>query len=316
MHPKGFTLTELMIAMALSLVLVLMLITTFSTLGRSSRQIQTLAELQQNAQLVSGLFQNELVNIGFWGGLASPDLAAYQLLPTSPANDCIAPSIDSGSFPTLGQSFITLYARKVSASSELNCVSAAVKGSEILQLKRLVGQVFDSTSLKANRFFMETDWDHSRFVDVASTGKKQGLTYYPYQHVVFYIQNQSVDGIQIPVLMRKRLTRNESGNASMSTESVIDGIERIHFEFSFDSNLDGEVNYQLPTSQMTDAHWQQKYGRIVSIKYHVLLRARQPDPNYINNNHYEMGQEEFKATGDHFRRLLISSLVTLPNATL
>lgn len=316
MRIKGFTLTELLIAMTLAMVLILMLITTFSTLGRSGRQIQQLAELQQNAQLVSGLFQNELVNVGFWGGFASPDLAANLTLPISPANDCAAPGIDSGSFPTLGQSFITLYARKVSASSELNCVSSAVKGSEILQLKRLAGQVFDGEALKENRFFMETDWDHSRFVDVASTGKQQGLTYYPYQHVVFYIQNQSVDGIQIPVLMRKRLIRNDAGNASMSTDSVIDGVERMHFEFSFDSNLDGKVNYHLPTSQISDAHWQQNYGRIVGIKYHVLLRTRQADPNYINNNHYQMGQEEFEATGDHYRRLLISSSVILPNAAL
>ena len=316
MKYKGFTITELMIAMALSVTLTLVMSVAFISLSRSSRQIQQLAQLQQNAQLVAGLFQNELVNSGFWGGLARPELAANMVLPSSPENDCVASDIDSGSFPALDKNFITLYARKISSSKELGCISSAVKGSELLQLKRLVGQRFDNTALQDNRFFLETDWDYSRIVDVASSGKMPSFSYYPYQHVVFYIQNQQIDGIEVPVLMRKRLIRNAAGKAVMSTDSILDGVERMHFEFSFDNNMDGNVNYQLPTAQISDVQWQQQKARIIGVKFHLLLRSTQPDPTYTNHQQYKLGAEEFKVNGDHYRRLLVSSSVILPSAIL
>ena len=80
----GFTLSELLIAMALSLVIISMALTAFSSLSRSARQTQQLAELQQNAQLINSVFQRELANVGFWGGRALPETAIGSALPTAP----------------------------------------------------------------------------------------------------------------------------------------------------------------------------------------------------------------------------------------
>lgn len=313
---NGFTLTELMIAMALSLTLIAMALTAFSSLNQSSRQIQQMAELQQNGQLLSGLLQNELTNVGFWGGRSNPMLAANLPLPAAPADDCYEASIDSGSFPKAMEPFIMLYARTAEKGKQINCISNALVNSELLQIKRLLGQPSDAETLRQNRFYLETDWDYSRFVDSDSPAKSNEFAYFPYQHVVFYIQNQTVDGTQIPVLMRKRLTRNAAGKAVISTDSVLDGVERMHFEFGFDSDADGQLNYQLATEQISTEHWQQNRGRILSVKFHLLLRSRQADPNYSNDQRYIMGQREFIAGGDHFRRLLISSTVFFHNAAL
>jgi len=316
MRGNGFTLTELLITLVLSSVLVLIVVTAFSSLGRSSRQIQQLAQLQQNAQLVSGLLQNELVNSGFWGGISRPELAANLTLPAAPPNDCVTPVMDSGSFPVLGLSFITLYARRITQANELGCISTAVTGSELLQLKRLVGQRFNSTELQRNRFYFETDWEHSRIVDVDSSGKDNTLAYYPYQHIVFYIQSQKIEGSEVPVLMRKRLVRNASGHATMSADSILDGVERMHFEFSFDTDMDGIINFTLPTAQISDIQWQQQNARIIGIKFHILLRSTLPDPYYTNNLQYRLGDTLFIANGDHYRRLLVSASVALPNVSL
>ena len=133
---------------------------------------------------------------------------------------------------------------------------------------------------------------------------------------MFYLQQQRVDGELIPVLMRKRLARNQAGNAVISTDSVLDGVERMHFEFGIDTNLNGQLNLMLPTAQMGADYWVQRNSRIISIRYYVLLRARQPDPGYINNQHYDMGGSEFIAPGDHYRRLLVSSSIFFQNAAL
>jgi type IV pilus assembly protein PilW len=307
----GFTLSELLIAMALSLVIISMALTAFSSLSRSARQTQQLAELQQNAQLINSVFQRELANVGFWGGRALPETAIGSALPTAPSGDCVDPTFDSGSFPAAAKPFITLY-----AGSNLSCVSSPLAGSEILQLKRLIGQPTAPAQFRQNRFYFETNWQQSRFVDLTSAELVPGVDYLPYQHLVFYLQQQQVDGEALPVLMRKRLSRNAAGAAVISTDAILDGVERLHFEFGIDTNADGQLDYILPTEQLTADLWQQQHSRIISMRYHILLRSRQPDPAYVNNTVYQMGQQQFEAPADHYRRLLLSSSVFFYNQVL
>ena len=307
----GFSLSELLIAMALSLTIISMALTAFSSLSRSARQTQQLAELQQNAQLINSLFQRELANIGFWGGGASPETAIGTTLPAIPASDCIDPVFDSGSFPAAGKPFVTLY-----AGSALNCIASPLAGSEILQLKRLIGQPTTPAQFRPNRFYFEANWQQSRFVDTASADLKAALDYLPYQHLVFYLQQQQVNDESVPVLMRKRLSRNAAGEAVISTDAILDGVERLHFEFGIDTNADGELDYILPTAQLTADLWQQQHSRIISMRYHILLRSRRPDPAYINNQVYQMGQQQFEAPSDSYRRLLLSSSVFFHNQLL
>lgn len=310
-NTAGFSLSELMIAMLLSLMIISMALTAFSSLSRSARQTQQLAELQQNAQLISSLFQRELTNIGFWGGRAAPTTAVTSVLPAAPVADCADSVLDSGSFPASGKAFVTLY-----ASLQLNCAPNAIAGSEILQLKRLIGQPTLPAQFRDNRFYFETDWQLSRFVDSNSAKLSTERDYWPYQHLVFYLQQQQLLGQTLPVLMRKRLSRNAAGVAQISTDSILDGVERLHFEFGIDSNADGQLDYMLSTAQMLPELWQQQSSRIISIRYHILLRARQADPNYINQQQYEMGSQLFVAPADNYRRLLLSSSVFFHNQAL
>lgn len=128
---------------------------------------------------------------------------------------------------------------------------------------------------------------------------------------MFYLQQQTDGGERYPVLMRKRLVRSAAGEARIHTDSVIDGVERLHFEFGIDASGDGQLNYRLATRQMTDRHWQQLEGRIISITFYILLRSLQPDRHYLNTQGYQMGAERFVAPGDHYRRLLLSSAVSM-----
>lgn len=311
---KGLTLTELMIALLLATFLLGVTFTAFGSLSRSVRQTQQLAQLQQNAQLVMNLLHNELANVGFWGGRSDLDdiLQAAALAP--PLADCAKAGLDSGSFPRPGQSFVTLYAEKVQPGRPLDCVSQPIAGSELLQVKRLLGQYAVPAAMRQNRFYVETDWQHARFVDSGSAELNPALDYFPYQHLVLYLQTQQHDDTEVPVLMRKRLARSNSGQAVISTDSVLDGVERMHFQFGVDADGDGSLNYMLPTEQMTAELWQR--NAVVSLRYHILLRSTQPDIHYRNNQTYQLGVHRFTAPDDHYRRLLISNSVYFSNATL
>jgi len=169
--------------------------------------------------------------------------------------------------------------------------------------------------LRPNRFYIAPNWQQSHFINQDTNGLDADSVYYPYQHLVFYIQQQRVDSQTIPVLMRKRLVRSASGAARIATDSVIDGVERLHFEFGIDANLDGRLNYMLPTTLMSNEHWQQQRGRIVSIRFYILLRSTLPDPRYVNQQTYQMGASRFEAPDDHYRRLLLAGSVYFNNTS-
>ncbi|WP_445425383.1 PilW family protein [Alishewanella sp. HL-SH06] len=310
----GFSLVELLIAAALALMLLLLMLTTFTALNQSSTQTRQLAQLQQNGQLVLNLLHNELKNTGFWGGLPQQQLAEAATLPL-PAGDCVVEGLDSGSFPMSGQSFLTLYAARATGGRQLGCLNNLIRDTEFLQLKRSIGLIVAPDEMRANRFYWQADWQQGRFVAVDAAQLNAGMLF-PYQHLVFYLQQQNQNGQTIPVLMRKRLVRNAAGAASISTDSIIDGVERLHFEFMIDSDLDGRPNFSLASHQMTVEHWLQQQSRIVGLQYHVLLRSLEPDHHYNNTQQYQLGSIQFEAPGDAYRRLQLSGAVYFENAVL
>lgn len=312
---RGFTLLELLVSLTLGLVLMTFLIGTVLATQQSNRQTQQLVQLQQNSQMLMSLFQSELPNLMFFAGRSLADVASasHQLAPV--LGDCVA-EIDAGSFPVKGQPYLSLYAELVQQYNHLDCLSQPKPGSELLQFKRIVGSSLAATQMRSNRFYFETSAASSQFVTSSSADLVPDSIYWPFTHQVFYISEQKHAGEIVPVLMRKRLIRNAAGQSIMSTDSVMNGVERMHFEFGMDANLDGQVDYYLSTEQMQPEHWQQQKHRIINIKFYLLLRSLDEDFSYQNNQLYQMGQEWFKAPSDPFRRLLVSSSVAFSNTRL
>lgn len=312
---RGFSLLEVLVSLTLGLVLIAFLIGTLFATQQSNRQNQQLVQLQQHSQMLMSIFQAELPNLMFFAGRSLADVAAasHQLAPV--LGDCVSES-DTGSFPISGQPYLSLYAEQVGKHNYLACLSQAKADSELLQFKRLVGSSMPATQMRSNRVYFETSAASSRFVTSSSADLIPDSVYWPFSHQVFYISEQKYAGTIVPVLMRKRLIRNAAGQTVMTTDSIMDGVERMHFEFGLDANLDGQVDYYLGTKQMQPVHWQQQKHRIINIKFYLLLRSLDEDFSYQNNQLYQMGQHWFKAPSDPFRRLLVSSTVAFSNTRL
>lgn len=312
---RGFSLLEVLVSLTLGLVLIAFLIGTLFATQQSNRQNQQLVQLQQHSQMLMSIFQAELPNLMFFAGRSLADVAAasHQLAPV--LGDCVSES-DTGSFPISGQPYLSLYAEQVGKHNHLACLSQPKADSELLQFKRLVGSSMPATQMRSNRVYFETSAASSRFVTSSSADLIPDSVYWPFSHQVFYISEQKYAGTLVPVLMRKRLIRNAAGQTVMTTDSIMDGVERMHFEFGLDANLDGQVDYYLGTKQMQSVHWQQQKHRIINIKFYLLLRSLDEDFSYQNNQLYQMGQHWFKAPSDPFRRLLVSSTVAFSNTRL
>jgi len=307
---RGWTLVEMMISMALGLCCTLLLITAWQWNYRAFIQTTQLSELQQSGQFVLSFMQQELTNQNFWAGFAPDELAPSDLM--TPTHDCAGP-LDSGSFPRAAERFVGIFSGTVGHPLMPGCLSTARKDSDFLQFKRLAGAPILKSELKANRVYLQQQQRNARFVTVQSPGLFSAATFWPYVHHLWYVAEQKHEGRTIPVLMRKRLVRQASGQLVMDTSSVIDGVEMLHFELGVDSNFDGQMDYIRPAAQIPADVWLGKTGKIMQLRYFVLLRSSTADLTYTNVQQYQLGQRQYKAPGDHYRRLLVSSAVTFNN---
>ncbi len=305
----GWTLSSLLIALALaSLLLVLFAKTLIFTL-EASRQTVQLAQLHQSGQFVLGLMQRELRNGNFMAGITNPQSLSSTF---AVENDCQSTD-DSGSFPADNQRFVLTRTGTVGDASTPDCLNNAINQSDFLQLKRLAGDRTTKSELRHNRVYLAQSVAGAKFVTAASSELNSDDQYWPYLHQIFYIARQYHQGRSVPVLMRKRLVRQQNGQLAMDTDSLLDGVEAMAFEAGIDQDHDG-VTDQF-TSQLIDPNLNgnDSAAKITQIRFHILLRSVEPDPTYTNHQHYQLGPRRFSAPGDHFRRLQLSSSVTFIN---
>ena len=307
---NGSSLVEILIGLFLGLLLCLLLVSSWLVNYRAFSQTTQLAELQQNGQFMLSFMQQELANQQFWAGLDAGSLRAPEL--TAPVADC-AGSVDSGSFGRDDQPFFTLYSGTVGANSMPGCLNNAQQGSDFIQLKRLAGSLTPVGELKFNRVYLQLSPASAEFVTSQSSGLSADFRYFPYVHQLFYVAVQQQQGREMPVLMRKRLIRQQQGQLVIDTSSVLDGVEHLHFEFGIDTNADGQADYSTTAMQIPAEIWSGQQAMIMQVRFYLLLRSLTADPSYSNHQQYQLGQRLFQAPGDPYRRLLVSSAVTFNN---
>lgn len=304
---QGWTLSTLLISLALASLLILLFAKTLIFTLEMTRQSVQLAQLQQTGQFALGLLQRELRNGNFMAGVRiGSDVHAE----FSVENDCFSVD-DSGSFPADNQPFQLTRTGTVGDSGSPTCLSNAINHSDYLQLKRLAGEFSAKTALRQNRVYLAQSHSGLRFVTATSDELASDANYWPYLHQIFYVARQYQQGRAVPVLMRKRLVRQQSGQLAMDTDAVLDGVEAMVFESGFDRNQDGVTDHF--TTQGLDNNGNAVTPKVVQIRFHILLRSVDPDPAYTNHQQYQLGPRRFEAPGDHFRRLQLSSSVTLIN---
>jgi type IV pilus assembly protein PilW len=129
-----------------------------------------------------------------------------------------------------------------------------------------------------------------------------------YQHHVYYVKEETVNGVTFPVLMQGRLTTD------MTFGPIIDGVEMIRFMYGVDTTGDGIINAYISADNVTEDQWDNANDiNILAVRIFVLTRSVRRDFDYSNTNTYLLGDLEV-TMDDNYRRLLLSTTVTLYNA--
>lgn len=333
---QGFSLLEIFIALSIGLVLFAGVLSVFVGLRTTVSETSSYGEMQENGRFAINVLTDDFLRQGFWGDLPSAmDAAILENNPPVAAGDCSVAGTNNGSFPQVIGHFRTIWGATLASASAMNCITDAIPGSDLILVKRVISQPIAqpvvAASLDANRYYLMSSVNSADiFAGNGVIPTIANSQVWEYQNHIYYLKNDNQGSNTVPVLMQGRLTN--SATQAINFQPLIDGIEVIRFWYGIDSDTDADTNdYDtgagpgdgiidafIPARNMTQALWDNQGSRILAVKMFILVRDILPDAKYTNNNTYQLGgsnaADQFSPGGDHYRRLLFTSTVSLQNA--
>lgn len=281
---SGFSLVELMVAMVISLFLALGLFAMFSMSATNVTTTGQFNQLQENGRIALAIMVPDLSQVGFFGDMTGTDfvLGTNARVDDAVGTDCIGQGLNNATlqWPTGHFRRLWGYEAGVSAGS-LSCVNSAMTGTDVIQIKRLVGPPGATSGFRVAAtasqavFFKDTD------------PGLENQRVWEYQHHVYFIK----DNNGVPVLTRKSL----SASGMNVDEPLVEGIENMRILYGFDENGDDTADSFMPVQNVTDLMWDnQLFQRIVALRIFLLVRSPNADNSYTNNATYSLGDK----TGD------------------
>lgn len=315
----GFTLLEVFITLIIGLVIFAGVLSVFVGMRTTTSETSSYGELQENGRFAISVLSEDLLRQDFWGDYnGSINTGSIDAAVAAPVGECSGDGINNGTFPVAAGHFRTLWGQTATTASIMGgCRTDATIGSDVLQLKRVLATPLAlavGDIAPANNYYFISNMNDGAFFAPGVVPDIKNARVWQYQHHIYYVREEAQGINTVPVLMQGQLS------GTLSFAPIIDGIERIRFEYGIDTALSptspgyGIVDAYVPAANMTDDLWDNASSRIISVKIYVLARAIQPDNKYENKNTYKLGGFDY-TVNDNYRRLLFTSTITLYNAS-
>lgn len=310
------TIVELMIAMLLSVILGVAVVSAFVTNSHSFNQDENIQRMQDDARHALRELAFEISMAGHYADLLVPNAITNDSNLTLAA-DCGPVGVVDWAYrevqPGTGDFLsVTTVDNATAAAATVNhsCVAASEfqPGTDVIAIKRVAGS---RTAVPVNgRVYLRTNGTLGLMYQAPFPATPDAVVPAPnadweYRPSVFYIRNFArTAGDGIPTLCKKALRGNTPG---MTTECLASGIENLQVEFGIDTTADNNPNVFL--SNPTVAQMQ----NIVSARIMLLARTTDQDTRYANDKTYTLGNAPAYVPADNFHRRVFSTTVTVQN---
>ncbi|EWH09008.1 prepilin-type cleavage/methylation-like protein [Catenovulum agarivorans DS-2] len=331
---RGFSLAELLVAMAVGLIVfsgvIGLLIASDETVSDTVQR----GEMQENGRLAMALLSKDVMMAGYWGNFTGMDIheaagADIRAIRLNQVNgnkvavqgaDCLGEGENNGSFFVENSDFFFrfLWGTHTTFNQIFNgCIVDAVVGSDVLQVKRVLGSTTEQGNEKDTRYYLiSTDNQGIIYAGSDATPDIESADINEYLHHIYYIAEEMRGGLLVPVLKRKYLykTANSTGNqGQLKTYNLVEGVEKLGFLYGIDTDGDATVNYYAKANELDREDWEQERSTIMSVRIHILVRALEQDLSIDNTNIYDLGSYTYQAN-DNYRRTLFTTTVKIVNA--
>ncbi len=339
---NGFSIMELMIAMAIGLLISALLITIYSRTAATSAEFQRTNSQIENGRFALQLMQQELMHAGFWG-----EFVPTSLVPTAIVEPCAGwatwgSTADAAANEVNKANVLLLPVAGYNADPATNTEPALpgacnapltnrVAGTDVLVVRHAqtcfagVGdceddnndKIYLQTSLCASQsdelvFGRVNDAPAAAFdrtlKDCATTaGKRKFLSY------IYFIRNSEGR----PVLARSEFDNNGVGGPviARTADTLVEDIENMQVEYLLDTAGDdgiGDGAY-ITCSPCTATQWSQ----VVAVRLYIVARSDSTTPGYNDSKIYNLGSGATTWTPPNadkgFKRHVFSMVVRLIN---
>jgi type IV pilus assembly protein PilW len=301
----GFSLVELMVAMAIGLVLIAGLATLFANSSRAGSELNKSIQQIENGRYAADLLSEDLSMAGYYGDLSSSGLSyvAGAVCDTSLAN------MGWDSATLKAPVAVTGLSTSQAAALASTCLTNYKTGTAAIVIRRLdPAAVMPGTATDGGVYLQTSNCStdpvgtpfilskssadftlHDKAPPGAPSGQVCSTTLNSVRRFltrIYYVAScDDCPNDSIPTLKRAELN-----GSAMTVVPIAEGIDNIGFEYGFDTvGADGVPDvYQaglIVTGNVATNDW----ANVVGVRVHLLSRATETSPNYTDTKTYDFG---------------------------
>jgi len=309
---SGFTMVELMVALALSMTLSVAVVSVFVNNSHSFKQDDNVSRMQDDARHALREIAFDLSMAGHYAELHMPDILTPDGtlaigIDCGPAGEAnwMYRAVEAGTDDSLSITAVD-NASNADAVAAHSCIAAGdvLEGTDVVSIKRVVGS--SSAVLRDGGIYLRTNGTvgllYRSPAPAAAAIIGSDWEFRPSIYFIREFANNPGDGI--PTLCRKIL--NGPG-PSMVTECLATGIENLQIEYGIDTTEDGTPDTFIPSPTLAEMQ------NVVTARVFILARTTNIDTRYENDKTYSISNSPDFLPNDSFHRRVFSTNVTIQN---
>jgi type IV pilus assembly protein PilW len=332
---RGYTLIELIIALAIGVAILLALMMMFSSNSGNQQELERTVRQLENARFAVDTLTEDVMHAGFYSDL-NPNRADPPAVYTSPDPCAVAPTAQGWTAPdpAIGTALqAPRHVEGILAATVVACLPNRRADTEALVIRRAeTGPTITLAAAVARpaNLYLQTARcrDEMRPVrvrisappasdpedtfDLLGANCDAGTFNNAVRRLLqrtYYVAtcNDCASNDGIPTLKRVEMI-----DGALRTTSIAEGVENLQFEFGVDTNGDGIPDNVLTADAVPLADWQ----NVVSVRMHVLTRSTQRTTGFVETRTYQLGPNVTilpAALTDGFKRTLLASTVRVNN---
>ncbi len=319
---RGLTLVELMVGLALGMAVIAGLLVVLANASTNGQNLNRVSVQVETGRYVSELLTEDLRLAGFYGEL--PLSTATYSVP----DPCNADPNPAGSQHWTSAPFkLPTPVRGYGAADLLGCLGNRKAGTDALAMRRVSAETTDANALGAANTqhyvqysYCETDPVGTKLVfgsakagftlrNRACTGPNTLRAYVSRVYYVASCNRCAGAGDGVPTLKRADLI-----NGAIVEVPLAEGVERLRFEYGFDTDTDGSADTYVTAEQAAAAG--QSWENVVAVKAHFITRSllKAEGSGLATGQSFELGNTgtvDFAADG--YTRRAYTTVIRLVN---
>lgn len=295
---RGFSLVELMVAVAIGLILVGGLVTLFANSSHTANEIDKSVRQIENGRYATELLSENISIAGYYGELTTDGISLGSPAACASATNALGWDNGLSAVPVVPVAPLPMTGLSASQAAGLTCLTNHKLGTVALVLRHLDtafvtpgvatdGNVYVQTSRCSTdpvntRFIISTASADFTLRDINCTSINKVQRYVTR---IYYVASCNECGVDtIPTFKRVELRGSQ-----MVVSPLAEGIEDVAYDYGFDTNNDGAPDsYQSGLSGAAGAA-DNEWKNVAGIRIHMLSRTTETSPGLTDSKTYALG---------------------------